>query len=77
MADGCEVCLDHHGPPVCAVKFTDLQTYEETPVLMCRECVSAVFNAMVGQYNDAVAAHNAEVEAICRMLGIELPVAPA
>lgn len=74
---GCDVCLDHHGPEVCLVNFTNLATYEETPVLMCRECIAAVFNAMIGQYSDAIAEDHASVAAMCEMLGIEYPVAPS
>lgn len=74
--DNCEVCMGRHGPPGGTVTFSADFTGDETPVRMCEDCVQAVIEAMARQWNDAIAANNAEVSAMCEMLGIEFPAAP-
>jgi hypothetical protein len=69
--DECEVCSGRHGVPVITVTFAHDTEQKPLPVRMCQVCMEAVFAAMTKQWNDAVAANNAEVDAFCRLLGIE------
>jgi hypothetical protein len=70
--DECEVCEGQFGIiPVCTVTFTADDTGAVTPVRMCRECLSAVFQSMAHQWNSAIAAGNAAVDEMCRQLGID------
>lgn len=74
MTDECEVCDGMYGiVPVCTVTFTADDTGTVTPVRMCRECVTAVLQAMAQQWHDAAEAGNAAVAEMCRQLGVPLP----
>lgn len=75
LVSDCEVCMDHHGPSAGTVTFSSDFTGDEIPVRMCTDCLRAVAEAMARQYNEAIATDNAEVAAMCEMLGIEFPVA--
>lgn len=72
--DECEVCQGHLGiTPVCTVTFTADDTGATTPVRMCRECLTAVFQAMGRQWNHGIEHANAAVNHMCDMLGIKFP----
>lgn len=75
MADECEVCTGRHGEPTFTVTFAHDSDAEPTPVRMCLACVQPIFGVMVSRWNEAIANDNAEVAAMCKMLGIDFPVA--
>ncbi len=67
--EGCEVCMGRDGDPVGTVTF--LLDGADVTVLMCRDCMAAVFTAMVNRANDAATAINAEVDALLRLFSGE------
>jgi len=70
----CEVCLSrHHRDPELTMVITDDASGEATTVRICRDCMGAIAMTMVGRYNEAVAANNAEVAEVCRWFGFEFP----
>lgn len=76
--DECEVCQGQLGIiPVCTVTFTADDTGATIPVRMCRECVTAVFEAMGRQWNTGIEHAHAAVNYMCDMLGIEFKTSDA
>lgn len=67
----CEVCLGRHGESSCTVTLKMDSAEDETPVRMCRECVSTLLDSMTAKWQAAIAANNAEVKAVAKMLGLE------
>jgi hypothetical protein len=70
--DICEVCEgQQEADVVVTVTFTpDDDDMPTCPVRMCSSCLGEVFRVMVARWNASVRAANAEVAAMCDLLGI-------